>query len=837
MKEKMTFADFIFGTLSSLLGSIIHEKTNNAIVTTRLKNIFKESVEQLGDKKAIKDITELSLHDTWEQISKYPEIKNAVATKLINDPKLHISYLAFYAQTLKNEFNGTRQIIEKDLRHDLSDPEDFFKLYPSSAYSIEDLFIEPIYHVFESEENRKEMIDNNKTSKIEETCKNILEEQKLLLLMGPYGSGKTVLSKHLISKISDGLCIYIQANRLPNDLNGLFTNEAIETLTNSYKKVYIFLDACENYFIVNANGWEIIQSRISKFTNLRFVINMRKPNSVVLSDLLETINIYFEKIKYIELSYFEKDQVKQWLALYHNQSVTMNRKIHVTDDDIIQNKYLQSTCYNPLMLAMMAEPDSSYDLKKDSGWYNLFEDFVRKTIRGKFYKDKNRDSFLLKLTKEYRDFVYELAIETLKQPQLKFSYEEENLDLFILDSNEENYPVEQKLIDEKLTKNLKQEIEKQKRIQYLNCFFFEYEEFSGEWRFRDNNILYFLCADKIYNNLIDLITFCKKGDSGKLVEKFKGFIREFDSITIHPVILDFLLDAIRNARNESGYNERDYIELIKKLIDENLIINFPKDKSFCLDYNKIKIDILLSVVFLKYNKSYSKQRGLSHYFKNISHYYSIIKIVDDNLSSILRRYFRTIVVNEVEFRRINLKGFNWNGSTMENVKYIQCKFQDTSMDDMTFNEVSFEQCYFRKNKINNYSGNIDFRLCQIQESFFSSKKTHILSFKNCIINNFTLNCDKRLILTFECCSINNLKINSKSSCISISDCNLIGKIHLSNTKAYFYKPNEIDTIKKWFDSDNAERYIITISEDKECSKVNRCYITNQLICKKIENEL
>ena len=828
-KKNIMFPEFIFNTVSSLLGSILYQKIDNIIIINRLKNIFKEVVGQYRNKISIKDIDELELADIWEEISKHLDIKNAVATKLINDPQIHISHLAFYAQSIEDNFNGIKKILETDERNDISDPKDFFKLYPSSAYCIEDLFIEPIYHVLQLEDEQSTIFNINK-SNIEETCNNILEDQRILLLMGPYGSGKTVLSKHLISHISDGLSIYIHANKLPKNLNDMFPNQAINILIERHKKLYIFLDACENYFIANPNEWEIIYRRISKFPNLRFVINMRKPSAVKLPSLFTDICYFFDEMKYIELAYFDKRLVSQWLALYSNQSLLLNRKTHVTINDINQNKYLQSTCYNPLMLAMMAEPENSYNLSKNNGWYYLFNDFVKKTIRGKFDKDKGKNQILVGIAKEYKNFVYELAIETLKQPQLKITYDKENQDFFVLDSNEENYSVEQTIIDQLLTDNLKKQIIEQNRIQFLNCFFFEYEEFSEKWRFRDNNILYFLCADKIFNQLNNLIKIYNMGDSKELVGKYNDFLKDFGNIQIHPVIIDFILDAIIESKKE-----KDYVELIKKIIDENLIINFPNDKSFYLDYNKIKIDILLSVILLRFNKSYSKDQRLSHYFKNISHYYSIIKIVDKDLSSILRRYYRNISVSDVEFRRINLKEFNWNDSTMEKTKFIQCKFKDTPMNNITFRETSFEQCFFLKNNIKYFSGNIDFNLCQIQESTFSTRKSFSLSFQNCNIKNLTLECDKTLNLFFNCCKINDLKINCKITCISISDCNINGRIDLSNTKAYFSRPGEVNivNIKKMFRSDNAERLINTIPS-KECNE--RCYIVKGSdICQRMHN--
>lgn len=210
-----------------------------------------------------------------------------------------------------------------------------------------------------------------------------------------------------------------------------------------------------------------------------------------------------------------------------------------------------------------------------------------------------------------------------------------------------------------------------------------------------------------------------------------------------------------------------------------------------MDYNKLKIDILLSVIFIRFNNSY-KQKGLGHYFKNISHYYSIVKIVDKDLSSILRRYFRGIKVKNVEFRRINLKGFNWNYSSLNDVNFIQCKFQDTPMNNTSFLETSFLQCYIKKSDLVEYRGNLDFKLCQFNESVFSSEKDSAIFFKNCIIHNIKIVCKKNLQLTLDGCDIRQLSIESKNARICIKGCSVDGKIDLINTKAVFTMPGIIE---------------------------------------------
>ena len=46
------------------------------------------------------------------------------------------------------------------------------------------------------------------------------------------------------------------------------------------------------------------------------------------------------------------------------------------------------------MMAMMAEPESPYKIEKNSGWYVLFNDFVQKTIKGKFSREKKANKFI-----------------------------------------------------------------------------------------------------------------------------------------------------------------------------------------------------------------------------------------------------------------------------------------------------------------------------------------------------------------------------------------------------------------------------------------------------------
>lgn len=778
---------FITNILNTILQvSPIQQEISKFLNTKHLKRVFMRAVEESGHKDILpNNWNTLDISECWNLLSTHRDIKNAIADKLLKDPTLHLQFVALQIDANKKDQNVS-PLLDLDERTRINNENDFFRMYPNSSFCVEDLFIEPNYKVYRLINGESKLASIN-TVNIEDTCKKIMNEQKILLIMGPYGSGKTFISKYLLSKIKDGFPIYIQAHRLPTRINQVFTRPAIDYLINRYKKLYVFLDSCESYFISNQNELGEIQRLTTYYPDLRFVINMRKPTGIELSELLELVYMFLGEISYVTLSYFDKRQVNQWLSLYESRAKELNQCVCVTIDDVNRaNKYLKSSCYNPLMMAMMAEPESPYKIEKNSGWYVLFNDFVQKTIKGKFSREKMANKFIQFKLSEYKNFVYDLAIEILRQSNNDIVINENDEDSFVLDPNERIYSAKQDVVDNSIKKNLNIEILNQTRIQYLNCYFFEYEESVSRWRFKDNNILFFLCADKICKDLRGLAKIFCTEETTKFIECFKSFIMNYDGVPLHPVTIDFILDSFTNS------NDRDtLIALIKNLIDNNHIINFRKDKSFCLDYNKLKIDILLSVIFIRFNNSY-KQKGLGHYFKNISHYYSIVKIVDKDLSSILRRYFRGIKVKNVEFRRINLKGFNWNYSSLNDVNFIQCKFQDTPMNNTSFLETSFLQCYIKKSDLVEYRGNLDFKLCQFNESVFSSEKDSAIFFKNCIIHNIKIVCKKNLQLTLDGCDIRQLSIESKNARICIKGCSVDGKIDLINTKAVFTMPGIIE---------------------------------------------
>lgn len=775
--EANKYMTFPVSIASNSISDIIAKKYSNYKLREVMKKVVSASTDSINKSVLLDNWNSNSIDDCWNFISDNDELCRLFASELKKDLNLYLYHIDLAVETIqKNQL--LLPLLNLDERNSFEDPKSFMRVFPQSKFMVDDLFIEPVYAVKTIKDGDESLLIGGSSNSINvlESCKGILfSNSHILFILGPYGSGKTFLSKQLLFSLTDGFSLYIYANRLPDDFFN-FSLAAIEELIEKHKKLYIFLDSCEGYFAKNPSILEDISKLLTRFKSLYFIINLRKPSGVFLKDLYADIELMIGEIKFIELQYFGKNQIKQWLSLYELSSSDLGLTANLTYEDIDRaNKNFRSSCKNPLLLAMIAESSSNYLFCKHQNWYNLFNEFIQKTIQGKFKLEKRFNELLKNNTNNYREFIYEVASTILETSVNEINIEKFNNNDFFLDANERLYSIHRDLIEKHVKNILDINADENMTIQYLNCYFFEYEQISNSWKFKDNNILFFLCASKICNSLFELLDKFISGDN--VLSNMNKLIDSYRKYPLHPVVIEFILDRISN------YERREDLQnLIQYLFENNKIINIPSKESFLIDYNKIKFDILLSIVFLRLNYNY--QAELEHFFKRISHYYSFVKIIDKDLASIIRRYFRNLIIYNAEFRRINLKGYNFSNSSIKKSSFIQCKFYDTSMCNLQFNEVYFNLCFMKKMCFDRFKGSINIQICHMLDTTFVIGEESKLQFNNCIIDNVWIKCDDQRIvplIRFDCCDIRQLHIDCKKIDISISNSHLNSKIHLKNT--------------------------------------------------------
>ena len=768
------FAEFV---LSETIKSMFEETLEE-----RLERIFCEVKNNIEYQQNIHNIEISSIKELFEKYKSnclQPEIKELleqVINKLRNDPCCYLYYLekVFLHNMYDNE--KVSCLTKLDARYIFPNIK-FFSLYPLLDISVNELYIEPIYKIIKVVDHIN-FDEESYNDRFIERTKDIIDRYRLLFLFGAYGSGKTILSKKLLFEIKDGFSLFIEASSLPASLLSIELREAINSLICTHGKLYIFIDSCEDA-LINGNQelMRTMQKYLNSYKEIHFIINLRKPDGVQYSEIYHSINHIFHDIPIVQLSYFRKEQIKKWIQTFCDTANEHKQQFSLSYEDIKNtNKNLRTSCENPLILLMMAI--SSIDISDiKQNWYKLFDDFVGSTIGGKFRLEERDNSFLTKREippNEYREFVEEMAFTILKNNKIKLNVKEFENNDFYLDPNNNSYSLNNKDAKKIIQASFGNNVKEKEYIQYLNCYFFEYR--NDSWKFKDNNMLFFLCASKYCKMLHKLIENYRNGIS--LDKQMYEIVNFFNGIQLHPVIIEFILDCIHSC----GY-ERDIKDLLLLLINKRYIASVQDSyKDFRIDYDKIKNDILLLIIFLRINKDYLR---INYILKRISQYYSFVKLIDNDLSSIILRYFRYVKIKNAELRSINFKEYNWSNSMFNMVKFIRCKFQNTIFNNNKLHDTTFNLCYFNNMKFDCIQGcNISFKVCDINklEIVIDDSNTDIC-FENSVLTDVRImsKVNKTIRLSLINCDIRQLKINCPKITIYDSMIYPQSNIHIINS--------------------------------------------------------
>ena len=813
----------IMNTIGTFLLSFFAERTLSKIcddifkqtLTERLDNILKDVSEiirynhpNLPDMPSISSVEELLAEYrsiTQNQIIK--EFAERVIVELREDPVCYLFYLE--NMIILDKFDDTTScLIKLDERNEFSQ-EKFFSIYPVLNIKVNDLYIEPRYKkikVF----NQELIEEKEYTGNFITTSFDIIEKYHLLFLFGPYGSGKTILSKKLLFEIKNGYSLFIDASKLPEHISSYEISNAIKSLITKYGKLYIFIDSCEDAFCNQEMQLaRNIQTLLDKFDHLYFILNLRKPDGINYDEVYCSVNRIFPDIHIIQLCYFKTQQIRGWADNYCTISKEQGMNFSFTIDDIENtNKNLRTSCENPLILLMLAlTPLKNNTIEQN--WFALFDNFVKKTIYGKFELENRDNPFLINNRIEiklYREFIEKTALKILESNDVILNIEQYEQNDFYLDSNYNSYSISQNDIISILSEIFRNNITPNVYIRYLNCYFFEYR--NNNWKFKDNNILFFLCAAKFCKVLQRQISNYNNGQN--LDKCVSNMLKSFSHIQLHPVMIEFILEWIKYKQIEKEI--RDFIAL---LINEKFIINIEqfrsKKRMFKIDYDKINVDILFSIIFLHVNKSYET---INYNFKRISQYYSFIKLIDKDLSSLILRYFRHIHVKNTEFRRINLKDYNWSYSVLNSVRFIQCKFSNTLFNHNDMQNTEFNLCYINDLEFNSLVGrDILYTTCEINNTIFVLDGASFC-FKNCIINNVLIKSQgKRTItLSLQNCDIRQLRIiDCEKVIIKSSIIYTNSNIHLKKSNIRIYRDSVLDSesLASNIQKDNSSQIKIT----------------------------
>jgi len=625
---------------------------------------------------------------------------------------------------------------------------------------IDEIFIQPNYKLYRH--NLEEPIELSKTDSVIKDALRILKEIKFLLILGAFGTGKTVLSKKIQKQlIKDGFrTIFLQCSDVSLISDYCQFYNLIAHLKPNNAPLYCFFDGYDELNLLSKDKLEIIGSflknliQLSKAHDIFVIMNSRNIHKQE-EDVYLSIGLQFEELKnqnieYVVLEEYLNNQISDYLDAYSNAMAKRKKEHRLYLPDIKNlHKNLKAACYNPLFLYCLESAFYEKGAEQFTELYDIYDIFVQKTIFGKFSDDKNPENPSIKeIRNKYKYFLRKLASETLIRNR-KVEFDKEQIYEFYLDKNDKSYYLEnskisheiQDIATEILSDDIIKNISKERlRENVLSCYFLDCNEYN--WRIKDNNLLFFLVAEGYYEKLsITLKNYINYAKSNVSEENESEFYTQlYDSfkfeqkIPLHPLSIEFLFQKIDKLSKE----RKEYLwSFIRTLIDKKEILNISEANIRKLDINKLNIDIILLLIFKRINTARYDEIELIYFFKRYYWFISAAKIIDRNYLYLAQRFFKQSNIKGVELRRINFDGYNFDFSKLKNIHFIQDKFHDVRMNNCELDKVKFTLCDLKNFEFYGFSGNVLFSNCIIEKLYVKTPRSEdvisSLKFKNCQI--------------------------------------------------------------------------------------------------------
>ncbi|OKS86730.1 serine protease [Mucilaginibacter polytrichastri] len=646
-----------------------------------------------------------------------------------------------------------------------------FDVFYGHHYDVEDILIQPSYRDivnkfedFSAQQNQVNFF---------ERCAKILKEQSVLLLTGPYGSGKTLLTKCLQKRLirNGHNTLFIAANTFRNEHNKYHDlKQSLIKRMHNQSNLYVLIDAFDELQSLEGDqGLELFEDLVSLVSERGgyLIVNYRtlmsddfKEQYGYLTLLLRTA-LNCAEIKMINLVEFGNSEIEKWMENY-SRLRTRDGDQNVLRMEDIRNthKHFIYGCHNPLFLYIVNQYyyNQGKDINSIENIYDLYAKFVGDTVRGKFSMETSVGAKALQqIVSYYLDFLKEIALNIASHSP-KFAGSNVDADNF-LDDN-----IELMGIPENKTADAVKEIFnvlipysedfKSKKIDrvLLNCYFFE--QTNGVWRFRDNNILYYFISEKLFSCISRTITAV---DELKSLPEIFGELKPAATVPLHPVVIELLL------RKTAAIKEKDritFVSALRDLISNEFILSVPPNQSeLHIDQYKINLDIFLCILFVQLNQeSYT---GLTFFFKRFTWLLSIVKRVNHKMVGLAKRFYKGARIIDAEFRRVNLKDCNFDQTYLKKVTFIQTKLYDVRKDNSAFVSVKYLLCDFAYTHMNQINGDIVFESCIINSLKFDENRGAIfLTFENCRIEHLEIfgNKGNKVYLKFKNCTLVNVLV-------------------------------------------------------------------------------
>lgn len=602
----------------------------------------------------------------------------------------------------------------------------FERFYSGDQYSIKENFQEDNYRrrtlnsecICIEDYYKNEEIENDKV--LLKDILSIIAENRLLLITGYYGTGKTVLMKSLFfeyEKDKRYKSYYYSASIIVDIWDSILqNNEYKKNVSNIKLYVWdefekIFLNSCKsqnekiiNVFIddldeLNFQALDNNQSYLTLFLKWivqfsgknpgyqiilasRLYSKIAKERTLCVADefFLEQFDNGVETVTIIETTTFSKSAIENIIEMFATaNNKVVNYSTIKKDFGKIVNKFK-----SPIFLyAFMRSYIKEYPKTKSHNYYYYYSEFIGSTKTGR-YRINNGDNISDENILNLRNIAYTILLDHNAYIMQELYRDKIDDEQPILSETIES--IKFYIDSRKLDKN---DIEK---ASLINSFFFKVS--SNRVYFTDTNIMFSLAAEFVYESLNDL---AKKQEFFSMDD-----LKTLKWCPLYPQLIDYILFLIQVDRTENGQIIDVYLDsfVTNKSIRTHYV-NLVQDNEKEQNNSIIEKIILLYILFIKRNQNSYRDTSYQHIFKEIVYYVNAYK-TNMRLSRdgegkcySVERYFMNLQIHDAHFRRINFKGYNFKGTKISGKsEFFQCSFNQAVMENLKLQNVQFILCNF-----------------------------------------------------------------------------------------------------------------------------------------------
>ena len=621
-----------------------------------------------------------------------------------------------------------------------------YYILPSDEIDVNDVFVDPQYQIWHYESFVPSMVD---TSDFLLDAVAILKSQRMLFLFGPFGVGKSIatkrLQKHLFAQGWD--TIFIQSREVLEISNFESVERYIHARGRWARNLVIAFDGFDEVSILDDNRTWLrfnVIKRLVKLSSCEHVYDVvnsrlfpkeeqRDQRENIYQQLNMAMELYMgnKSVTVMELSYYDQKRIEKWIDFYAVEKAKAGQEQKFFYSELKRLEiHLRKASENPLFLYLICQTYYSEKLPPLFDVYYLYDQFVESTIKGKFNKEYPSGSKAIEpLVHKYRRFLQDMAVAISSAYQA--DVDAASAEQWNLDNNAIQYRIKDEVIRKAIQESANTLLEEKTRQgldiirledNVLICYFLETD--GESWRFRDNNVLFFLLSQFLF----DAVVSGAKGElkEGSIAAQFPAF-RQLSSIPLNFVSLFLLFERIKRLQDDEKakiqesllylYHNRGFLKLADRpVLDPKL---------------ERRLHVLLALVFINiFQGSYS---DIPDFFLDIDALARSLKVPDLHAWNALKPFFRGIVIGDAVLSQIDLTGYNLQNTIINNGRFKFCKLNSAVMHGARMENVYFENCELDGIHSKGVSGKVVFTNCSTVDLRLKKPKDLNLEFRNCTV--------------------------------------------------------------------------------------------------------